>query len=464
MAMTSTTGTEHPGRVLSTLNEDGSRRWIRPRLSKGKFNSARKWVGWALIAFFVSAPLIPINGHPMMFLDVAQRRFHLFGGTFHPTDSFLLMLLMLSIFLGIFWLTALFGRVWCGWGCPQTVYMEFLFRPIERLFEGGPASQRALDKSGPNGRRVAKNAVFLAIAFVLANVFLAYFVSYETLLVWVTEAPWKHPGGFGVVAVTTGLVFFDFAYFREQMCTVICPYARLQSGLLDRHSLIVGYDALRGEARKKASQRTANDGSGDCIDCRACVTTCPTGIDIREGLQLECIACAQCADACDAIMTKVGKPTGLIRYSSQDSLETHAPPKKLRFRTVLYPAIILVLLSVMGFTLNTKADADVTVLRQLNAPFVAEGDIVRNQIRVKIVNRAGEARDFAISVPELDASQVIAPQNPLPVGGEKDATTPVFVTVPRASFVNGQRTIGIVVTDGQGFESKTDFLLLGPKE
>lgn len=452
------------GRVLSTLNEDGTRRWIRPRLSQGRYEKRRRIVGWLLIAFFVSAPLIHLNGHPLMFLDVEHRRFHLFGGTFHPTDSFMLMLLMLSIFLGIFWLSALVGRVWCGWGCPQTVYMEFLFRPIERFFEGGPAAQRAIDKAGGlNKKRVMKNVVFLGVAFLLANVFLAYFVSYAQLIEWVTEPPWEHPGGFGVVAVTTGLVFFDFAYFREQMCTVICPYARLQSGLLDRHSMVVGYDVLRGEARKKASKRTEGDGSGDCIDCQACVVTCPTGIDIRDGLQLECIACAQCADACDAIMTKIGKPTGLIRYGSQESLEKHAPTKKLRFRTVLYPAIITVLLSVLVVTLNIKQDADVTVLRGLAAPFTVQDDTVRNQLRIKIVNRMSDERAFTISVPGLEAGQLIAPQNPLVVGGEEGATTPIFVTVPKTAFEGGAKHIVVHVTDGQGFETDVPFELLGPK-
>jgi len=458
------TNEQGEGRVLSTLNEDGSRRWMRPRLSLGKFHSARRALGWFLIAFFVSAPLIHLNGHPLMFLDVEHRRFHLFGGTFHPTDSFLLMLLMLSIFLGIFWLTALLGRAWCGWGCPQTVYMEFLFRPIERLFEGGPAAQRAIDKKGGfNTRRFAKNVVFLIIAFALANVFLAYFVSYSTLLTWVTEAPWKHPGGFGVVAATTGLIFFDFAFFREQMCTVICPYARLQSGLLDRHSLVVGYDVLRGEARKRKAKRTEGDGSGDCIDCKACVVTCPTGIDIRDGLQLECIACAQCADACDTIMTKIGKPTGLIRLGSQETLEKHAEPKKLRGRTVIYPLVIAALMGVLAYSVNSKANADVTVLRQLAAPFVETGDTVRNQLRVKVVNRLDEDRTFTISVPGISKEQLLAPQNPLAVTKKGSVTTPVFITLPKSAFTAGVKEVIVHVEDGKGFKMDVPYRLLGPK-
>lgn len=437
---------------------------MRPRLSLGKFLKARRVVGWTLILIFVTAPLIHLNGNPLMFLDVEHRKFYLFGGTFLPTDSFMLMLLMLSIFLGVFWLTALVGRAWCGWGCPQTVYMEFLFRPIERLFEGGPAAQRALDnKKGLSGRRVAKNAVFLVLSFLLANVFLAYFVSYATLWVWVTDVPWANPGGFGVVAFMTGLVFFDFAYFREQMCTVICPYARLQSGLLDRHSMVVGYDVLRGEARKKASKRKEGEKHGDCIDCNACVVTCPTGIDIRNGLQLECIACAQCADACDSIMIKVGKEPGLIRLGSQESLEKHEPSKKLRVRTVLYPVVIAVLMGALVFSLNSQQDADVTVLRGLSAPFVEDGTTVRNQLRVKVVNRQDTVRTFTISIPELSATQVIAPMNPLSVQGESSATTPVFVTIEKSELTNGFKTIMVHVTDGDTFEAQVPMKLLGPK-
>ncbi len=437
---------------------------MRPRLSLGKFFKARRVVGWFLILFFITAPLIHLNGHPLMFFDLEHPRFYLFGGTFHPTDSFMLMLLMLSIFLGVFWLTALVGRAWCGWGCPQTVYMEFLFRPIERLFEGGPAAQRALDKKkGLSPRRVAKNVVFFILSFLLANVFLAYFVSYATLWQWVTEVPWAHPSGFGIVAAMTGLVFFDFAYFREQMCTVICPYARLQSGLLDRHSMVVGYDVLRGEARKKASKRKEDDKSGDCIDCKACVVTCPTGIDIRNGLQLECIACAQCADACDSIMAKVGKESGLIRFGSQESLEKHAPSQKLRVRTVLYPVVIAVLLGILAYSLSSQQDADVTVLRGLTVPFVEDGSRVRNQLRVKVVNRQNKPRKFTISIPELPAAQMIAPQNPLPVSGESSATTPVFVTIEKSELKGGSKTIIVHVTDGAGFEAQVPMKLLGPK-
>lgn len=455
-------------KVLTTLGQDGKRIWMRPRRSHGRFLDRRRVVGWSLIVAFLVLPFVKVNGHPAMLLDVNARRFHLFGATFHPTDSALLMLASLAVLLMIIWLTALFGRVWCGWGCPQTVYMELLFRPIENYFEGGPGKQRQLDKKSgffPAPRRMAKYAVFALIAFVLGNQFLSYFVGWEQLSTWMTGSPFVHPEGFLVMAVTTGLVFFDFAYFREQMCTVICPYARLQSALVDKHSLIVGYDHLRGEARKRVKARTEGDGSGDCIDCKACVATCPTGIDIRDGLQLECIACTQCIDACDSVMDKVGQPRGLIRLTSQHAIETKTSSRQgiLRARVVIYPMLIAVFLGLLGFVAMGRGEADVTVLRQLNAPYVVTGDDVRNQLRVKVVNRATEARHFALELPGIPAAAVLAPQFPLTVKAEDSITTPVFVTLPRARFQSGKLPVDVIVTDETGFEAKVPFLLLGPE-
>ena len=454
---------KYEGNVLTTLRDDGTRIWMRPKLSEGRFLRRRQIVGYGLIILFLVLPFVYVGGHPAILLDVTARRFHLFGLTFHPTDSVLLMLLMLSIFLGIFWITALLGRVWCGWGCPQTVYMELLFRPLERWIEGGAGKQRQLDKTRFSWRRTVKWAVFLVIAFVLGNQFLAYFVGWERLAVWMTESPTKHVGGFAVMAVTTGLVFFDFAYFREQMCTVICPYARLQSALLDRHSLIVGYDTLRGESRRRLKERKAEDDSGDCIDCKACVTTCPTGIDIREGLQLECISCTQCIDACDNIMDKVGKPRGLIRLSSQHNLETKGRTRVVRWRTLLYPAIITVFMGILVYMVMGKAPADVTVLRQLTAPYVVlQDETVRNQIRIKIVNRTEQKRTYRLEINGVDKSGVIAPQFPLTVAGRDNVTSPVFVTVPRDRFQNGRLEVSIHVDDGDSFVVDRPYLLLGP--
>ncbi len=239
-----------PGRVLSTLNEDGSRRWLRPKLSVGAFFRKRRVVAYALMVVFFLIPYLRMNGRPLVLLDVPHRQFTLFGYTFLPTDTLLFMLLLISIAIGIFLLTALFGRVWCGWACPQTVYMEFLFRPIERFFEGGRSGSMALDKRpGLHPRRLAKNAVYVLLALFLAHTFLAYFVGIDQLVQWVRQSPFEHPTSFLIMAGTTAAIFFDFGWFREQTCLVACPYGRLQSVLLDRQSVIVGYDVLRGEPR-----------------------------------------------------------------------------------------------------------------------------------------------------------------------------------------------------------------------
>lgn len=448
-------------RVLPTLNQDGTRRWMRPRVSKGRLYRRRLITGWALIALFVVLPFLRWNGKPVVLLDVIGRRFHLFGTTFLPTDGVLLMLLMLGIFLGIIFLTALLGRVWCGWGCPQTVYMEFLFRPLETWIEGGPRMQKRLDAQGNlSGRRLLKHAVFLVLAVLLGNVFLSYFVGVEQLGHWMTHSPAEHPGGFAVMAVTAGLVFFDFSYFREQMCTVVCPYARLQSVLLDTRSLIVGYDARRGEPRGKKGKTT-----GDCVDCKACVVTCPTGIDIREGLQLECIGCTQCIDACDSIMTKLGRPTGLIRYTSQAALQGAVKGKQglLRLRTVLYPALLAG--AVVGLVLvgRSHKTADLTLLRGIGAPFVVEGDTVRNHVRVKIHNRESEAKQFTVTLEGAPDAEVIAPENPVNVAPDEQAVSSVFVLVPKERFVNGAIAVHFRIADGAGFSKELPYKLLGPK-
>ena len=452
-----------PGRVLSTLNEDGTRRWLRPKLSPGRFWRMRRVVAYALMVVFFVIPYLRMHGKPLVLLDVPRRQFTLLGYTFLPTDTLLFMLLLMSIAIAIFLLTALFGRVWCGWACPQTVYMEFLFRPIERLFEGGRSGSVALDKAGGlKPRRLAKHAVYLVLALFLAHTFLAYFVGVEHLLQWVRQSPFQHPTSFLIMAGTTALIFFDFGWFREQTCLVACPYGRLQSVLLDRQSVIVGYEPLRGEPRTlKVKDRPA--AAGDCIDCGACVLTCPTGIDIRDGLQMECIHCTQCADACDAIMDRVGKPRGLIHYTSRDAVEGK-PTRVLRPRVVLYPMALALALGLLAFNLGTKADTDVTLLRGAGAPFTRQpnGSVV-NQIRVKITNREAAARAYRLEVSGVEGAALIAPQNPFTVPASETAETSVFVVVPEGRFEEDRLPVTLRVSDGAAFALDTPFELVGPE-
>jgi len=448
-------------RVLSTLNKDGSRRWIRPKLSRGRHYRRRLITAWALIATFTAIPILKVGGKPLMLFDVPKREFTFFGVTFLPTDTFLLMLLLFSIFIGIFLVTAVLGRVWCGWVCPQTVYMEFLYRPIEKLIEGGRGRQIKLDAQGPDARRMVKHAVFFLVSAFLANTFLAYFVGWDNLLNWITGSPTKHPAAFALMLGTSILMFVDFAWFREQTCIVACPYGRLQSVLLDRQSLIVGYDAGRGEPRspwRKKEERTA----GDCIDCNLCVSTCPTGIDIREGLQMECIHCTQCIDACDKVMDRVGLECGLIRYTSQAELET-GKRSFLRPRLVVYSAVLAIMFGAFAFSLAGKSTADVTLLRGLGAPFtVLPSGEISNQIRIKIANRAAEDRTYLIELEGADNLQLIAPENPLTVAAGDTEMTAAFITAAVPAFTDGEAAVILKISDGIDFEKNLPYRILGP--
>jgi cytochrome c oxidase accessory protein FixG len=452
------------GRVLPTLNEDGSRRWIRPKPSHGSYAKARRVVAYGLMLVFFLIPHIRMGGKPLILLDIPRRQFTLFGTTFLPTDTLLLMLLLASIIIAIFLMTALFGRVWCGWTCPQTVYMEFLFRPIERLVEGGRSGSLALDKqrSHFHPRRLLKYAIYTVLAIFLAHTFLAYFVGTEALAQWIRRSPADHPTSFLVMAGTALAIFGDFAYFREQTCLVACPYGRMQSVLLDRQSLIVAYDPTRGEPRMKGKARPAD--AGDCIDCGACVTTCPTGIDIRDGLQMECIHCTQCADACDEIMTRVNKPKGLIRYSSRELLEGHKR-HLIRPRTVLYPLALALFLGAFTYALATRAAADVTVLGGQGEPFTQQADgQIANQLRVKIANRTHDDHDYRIEVVGAANGSAVVPQNPLRVATGQSAETPLFVLLPRSVFRNGEHGVAVRVSDGAGFSTDIPYRLVGPQD
>jgi len=449
-------------RVLSTLNVDGSRRWIRPKLSEGHFWKWRRIVAYGLMFVFFIIPYLDFRGKPLILLDIPRREFTIFGTTFLPTDTLLFMLLFVSVGVAIFLLTALFGRVWCGWACPQTVYMEFLFRPIERLFEGGRTGSLSIDRAGGwSVRRVAKYGVYFLLALFLAHTFLAYFVGIDRLVEWVQLSPVEHPTAFIVMAGTTVAIFFDFTYFREQTCLVACPYGRLQSVLLDRQSLIVGYDVRRGEPRMRGV-KDRSETAGDCIDCGACVLTCPTGIDIRDGLQMECIHCTQCADACDAIMDQVAKPRGLIRYTSRDAVEGK-PVHLLRPRVILYPLALSLSLGLLFYFLGTKQDTDVTILRGLGAPYTLEADgRVLNQIRIRVTNRSDHARDYRIALEGVQAD-VIAPENPLPVSAGEIRTTSIFIRADRDAFSRGSRAVSIRLDDGAGFVGTYEYSLVGPE-
>ena len=457
--------------VLSTLNADGSRRWLKPRVSPGRFLNRRRAVGYTLIAFFCTLPHLRIMGKPPILLDLVHREFTFFGVTLYPTDTLLFALLMLSIFLSVFFLTALFGRVWCGWGCPQTVYLEFVYRPIERFFEGAPGRKA---KKGA-WRKPAKILTYLLVSFFLANTFIAYFVGTDNLFKWMTGSPFTHPVGFLVMAITTFLMMFDFAFFREQVCIVACPYGRFQSVMLDRNSLIITYDEKRGEPRGKKKRAAKPEGDvslkvlpdeqaqGDCIDCKMCVTTCPTGIDIRDGLQLECVNCAQCIDACDSIMDKIGRPRGLIRYGSQAAVLDGKKSRILRPRTMIYPTIITGLLSAFMFVLLTRAPAYISILRQRGAPFAVldDGSVV-NAVTVKVQNRRPGDTAYDFELVDVDGGVVEISGEAFVVKPQETLGRPMLLKAPASSFPKGERDVTIRVTDEEGYTKDVKYRMIAP--
>ncbi len=472
-------------RVLATLNDDGSRRWLRPKVSKGRFLTGRRVTAYVLIALFTVLPHLSVHGKPMVLLDIASQRFIIFGKTFLPTDTLLLALLLVGVFLTIFFVTALFGRVWCGWACPQTVYMEFVFRPLERLFEGAPGRRKKgwLAESGFG--KVLRPAVSLAVCLYLAHTFLAYFVGVDKLRLWMTQSPLDHPTPFLVMALTTGLMMFDFMYFREQTCIVACPYGRLQGTLLDRQSLVIGYDRARGEPRGKAKRKAtvslpvlefsgvgggvggvkggADQGTGDCVDCELCVTTCPTGIDIRNGLQMECIGCAQCIDACDAVMDKINRPRGLIRYSSQARLAGETA-RTVRARTVIYPALLTVIGVAFVLVLLSQAPANVTVLRGLGRPYTLLPDgSVENNIRIKVLNRTEQPVTYTFSASDAHGvASLRSDENPATVKPGESRTFSAIVVAPAGAFSGGTLSTTVNITDGAGFTRDVRYTLQGP--
>ncbi|TWT97560.1 Ubp3 associated protein Bre5 [Botrimarina colliarenosi] len=451
------------GRVLSTLESDGRRRWLYPKLSTGRFWSRRRVVAYSLIAVYTLLPFIKIGGRPAIQLDIWNGRFSLLGLQFRPTDLELLAVFGLMVGLTIFFLTAILGRVWCGWACPQTVYLEFVFRPIERLFMGTAGKGGKPKQQVAGWRTAAMYLAFFLICLHLANTFLSYFVGVAAMNEWIwSQPPWRHPGAFLLVMLVTGLMLFDFCYWREQLCIIGCPYGRFQSVLLDRSSLVVGYDKNRGEPRGHGRDR-AEKGLGSCVDCGMCVDVCPTGIDIRDGLQLECVNCTQCIDACDSVMDRIKQPRGLIRYSSQLALEGK-PTRIVRPRVLIYSGVIVLLAGVFVALLVGRKGFDVTLLRGMGRPFVvtASGD-VENIVRVKLVNRVDEERTYRIEA-VAPASLRLDGGAELRIASGETVTEPVHLLAPPEAFVHRGGTFEATLrfTDSGGETIERSYNLFGP--
>jgi cytochrome c oxidase accessory protein FixG len=448
---------------LATIREDGSRAFVHPADVNGRFTRWRKIVFAFLIMLYVALPWIPIRGEPAVFLNVAERKFHLFGVTFAPQDLWLVFFLISGVGFGLFYLTALFGRVWCGWACPQTVWLDGVYRRIERWIDGDANRRRKLDEapwtSGKILLRTVKHGAYILVSLFIAHVFMSYFVSIPGLYAMAQASPLENWTVFLWVFVTAGILYFNFAWFREQLCIVICPYGRLQSALIDDDSIVIGYDERRGEPRGKKG--TA--GAGDCVDCFRCVTVCPTAIDIRQGLQMECIGCSACIDACDDVMTRLNRPTGLIRYDSMNGL-AGKPKRLVRPRTIVYSLLLLLGASIFTISLSRLQAFNGTVFRMPGAPYYQQEEMVRNHYQVHIVNKRHEAVHFRISVEGGNhAITWTTPAEVMELAPLEEKTTPVFVSLPRAVFQESFNLIITIESESGGRQIVRTVSFLGPQ-
>lgn len=375
------------------INEEGHSRWVYAKKPSGKWHTRRLIVSWILLAFFVAAPFIRINGYPLILLDIANQKFIIFGAIFWAQDTFVLALLMLSFVLFIVLFTVTFGRIWCGWACPQTLFMEMVFRKVEFLIEGDYHKRKKLDASpltaGKFFKKAAKHAVFILISVIMTNVFLMWFIGSDGLFQIMSDPVGRHLKGFLLMLAVSLFFYWLYSYFREQLCIMICPYGRMQGVLIDQRTIAVAYDYKRGEPRGAKSE-------GDCIDCRQCIAVCPTAIDIRNGTQLECINCAACIDECNSVMKRTGHRPGLIRYVSAEGIEKgHTTVWNWRNRA--YSLVLLLLFSFFVYTLLSRTQVETTILRTPGLIYQVNPDsTISNVYNIKIVNKTHREMDLQI--------------------------------------------------------------------
>jgi len=435
--------------TVYTINEDGSRNFLHPADVKGRWQNIKNATWTFLVAVYVLMPWILIDGKPMVHIDLPNRSAHLFGATFTNQDFYLAFFLVSGVGFTLFVLTSLFGRIWCGFACPQTVFMEGVVRRIERWIEG-PRNVRIRRNLGPwSGdkawRKLIKHALFLAISYLIAHVFLSYFIPVRELLVVVRSNPEPHSAAFFWSMCWTGVMYFNYAWFREQTCLIVCPYGRLQSALIDDDTVIIGYDENRGEPRAKGV-----DEGGDCIDCFRCVEVCPTGIDIRNGLQMECVGCSNCIDACDDIMRRIDKKPGLVRYDSKSGFEV-GKRRLIRPRVFIYLALGLIGLTLFTLKAGQRDPFHANALRSKGLPFVLEETTIRNLYSLHVQNKTAVKATYRIAPhPESVAAhpelEFIIAQKELTLESLADGEAPIFATLPRDVY-SGSFDFQFLVTD-----------------
>lgn len=450
-----------------TVELYASRKKIYVKEVKGFFQRIRNVSLTALMGMYFLFVWITVDGQPLIHFDLPAREFHLYGATFYPQDFILLSGMLIICAFGLFFITTLFGRVWCGYTCPQTVW-TFIFMWVEERIEGGRNKRMKLDKAPRSAEKIAKksakHSAWLLIALATGLTFVGYFYPIRDLIadLFTLQA---NGWAYFWVGFFTVATYLNAGWMREQVCLYMCPYARFQSVMFDPNTRVVSYDPNRGEPRgsRKKGVAPADLGLGDCIDCGQCVQVCPTGIDIRDGLQYECIGCALCIDACDDVMDKMNYPRGLIRYTTENELEGKTS-KLLRPRTFGYGLVLVAMMAAITITIMTRVPAQLDVLKDRGAPFGYNGDgRVENSYTLKIANMTETPHTFTISASGLEGIRVLT-QETVTVDSGENRSVPTVVDVDPDTISESNNAI-VFRIESQSDESlvlETESRFIGP--
>lgn len=452
---------------LGNVGDKGKRRWIYPKIIKGKFYKYRTYISYFLLIVLIAAPFIRISGRPLMLFNVLERKFIVFSVPFWPQDFILFGFAMLTLIVFIVLFTAVYGRVFCGWICPQTIFLEMVFRKIENLIEGNANQQRKLDAQPWNKEKIlkksAKHVTFFALSFFISNIFLAYIIGSDELFKIIIDNPANHIGGLVAILLFTAVFYLVFAKLRELVCIWACPYGRLQGVLLDKDSIVVAYDDVRGEPRGKLRKGDTTS-KGDCVDCGLCVDVCPTGIDIRNGTQLECVNCTACIDACDGVMDKINKPRGLIRYASLEGIKSG---KNFHYNTRMkaYTVLLTVLAGVFIFLLATRDSIDATVLRAPGKMFQENAATVTNLYNFELVNKTFHDVPVQLTLHNLEGAKITLignNANNLIVGREEIYKGTFLIEMPKEKVTRNKQAVVVkIIADGKAID-QIETTFLGP--
>lgn len=455
---------------ITTVDDDGKRKWIYAKKPKGKFTNYRTYLSYLLLAILFLNPWIKIGGEPMVMFNIVTRKFVLFGQVFWPHDFYLFALIMITFVVFIVLFTTIYGRVFCGWICPQTIFMEHVFRKIEYWIDGDYKHQIQLKKQKWDFEKIAKRgfkySLFYLISFIISNTFLAYIIGADELWRIQTEPLSQHLVGFSALVAFSWVFFFVFAWFREQVCLIVCPYGRLQGVMLDRNSLVVAYDYIRGEGRAKykKNEDRKNENKGDCIDCNQCVDVCPTGIDIRNGTQLECINCTACMDACDYMMEKANQPKGLIRIDSENAIAENKP-NTFSTRSKAYTAVLVLLFAIIIYLFTLRGAMEATILRTPGTLFQTQPDgSISNLYNVKAVNKSNKDLKLTFEVMNVEGTIKMVGSDTLYLPKGEGSQQAFFVNIAKEKLQNRNTKIKIgIFSDGILLhENKTTFS--GPEQ